>query len=305
MRKLVPLILLIGVSIVLGCTMPGGETTTIGVSNGIIITDFSFDYSPIYAGDQIGLNIELQNVGGEEGTLDTITVFGQDLAGSPDPLRWSTTDPETVSPGELLYPPDPVTGAEGDFYTEQWLLNAPTGVRAPTNYDFQVRSEYTYDTVYTGTIRIIESNYLRTISAEERDALIKQGGVVSSSVTGGPLIISAASGRHFIVQEGAGADTKTIKFKITNVGSGNPYGGTITPDNLYVVTVTGTEGFVTGTCDPDTTLARGKTGVIKCDIAIPAEASFTNKQDRNFQLTLTYQYYIDSAAQITINPTYD
>jgi hypothetical protein len=306
MKTLVPLILLIGAVILSGCTTSGGGTTATG--NGIVIQDFSFDYTPIYSGDQIGLNIELQNIGGEIGTLKKVTVFGQDFTTSADPLKWSISNTGELtqiltSPEGDLYPPDSTTGFEGDIWTYQWLITAPNDVKAPTDYEFQVRSEYSYTTEYSGTIRIVSANYLRTLSATDRENLIKEGGVVSSSVTAGPLNLAAASGRHFIVQSGAGATTSSVKFKVTNVGSGYPYNAVLTdPASLYLVRITGTDGL--SCTKTDFLLARGKTGTFSCDIDIPAEGSITNKLDKNFRITLSYDYFVDSAASITVQPTF-
>jgi len=60
---------------------------------------------------------------------------------------------------------------------------------------------------------------------------------------------------------------------------------------------------VTG-CDATKTLSRGKTAVIKCTFS-PGGISFTNKMEKQFQITLEYEYYVDSAASITVNPVFD
>lgn len=309
MKVLVPLMLLIGAVILSGCTTTGGGTTATG--NGIVIEDFSFDYTPIYSGDQIGLNIELQNIGGEIGTLKKVTVFGQDFTTAADPLKWSISDT-----GELtqtlnyeLFPPDPSTGFEGDIWTYQWLITAPTGVKAATDYEFQTRAEYSYTTEYSGTIRIVRADYLRTLSATDRENLIKEGGVVSSSVTGGPLTVTAASGRHFIVQSDDDATQPDIKFKVTNIGSGYPFDTVLTDaQKLYVVKITGSDGLVSctasGSASGSFTLARGKTGTFTCKIDVPVASGITNKLDKNFRITLSYDYYVDSAASITVQPTF-
>jgi hypothetical protein len=76
---------------------------------------------------------------------------------------------------------------------------------------------------------------------------------------------------------------------------------------LHVVTVTAEDGIScgVGTADADQKLARGKTAVISCDFTAPAYDTFTNKLDRMFSVTLSYGYYVDSAASITVNPVLD
>jgi hypothetical protein len=295
---------LVGVVILSGCVGQGGGRAT--VSNGIIIKDFFFDYSPIYAGDDIGLTLEVQNVGGDVGTLKKVTVFGIDWKpeGQAGPLQWSLPTDESfeVTPNVDLLPPDPTTGFEGEEWSVSWLPRAPEGVRASTTYDFEVRVEYGYDTTYTGTIRVIESDYLRTLSQEERDALVKQGGVIESTVTGGPISVSAASGRHFIVREST-PEKRTIKFKITNIGSGYPFDVTLTPENLYVIRVAEYVGLKE--CDEKVKLSRGKTGTLSCKIEVPGTDDVVNKIDKKFSITFSYEYYVDSATSITVNPTYE
>jgi len=305
-RALIPLSLLAVVAILSGC--PGiGQITPAVATDGIIIKEFGFDYSPIYAEESTGLTLVLQNVGGEEGTLQEILVFGVDApATSAGPLTWGygttgfSLTPTTVE----LVPPDPTTGFEGEEYFQEWVPEAPTDITSPTTYEFQTRVKYLYSSTFTGKIQVVHNDYLRTLTAEEREALIKVGGVQDASVTGGPLALTAASGRHFIVRSGDIAEDRSIKFKISNVGSGFPY---ITPwstANLHFVTVSADEGIDCSGAG-DIKLARGKTGVISCEFESPADGTFTNKVDKYFSVTLDYGYYVDSAASITVNPILD
>jgi hypothetical protein len=306
-RALIPLSLLAVVAILSGCQLPGGGVQLAG-SNGIIIRDFGFDYSPIYAEETTGLTLTLQNVGGEEGTLQEITIFGVDApAAAAGPLTWGygTGDTFTLTPTDVLLPPDPTTGFEGEEYYQEWVPEAPIDIKSATTYEFQTRVKYTYSSTFTGKIQVVHNDYLRTLPAEEREALIKAGGVQDASVTGGPLSLAAASGRHFIIRAGDPAQLRSIKFKITNVGSGFPYKTPWGTANLHYVTVTSDEGDITCSAPQDIKLARGKTGVISCDFTSPADGTFTNKVDKYFSVTLDYGYYVDSAASITVNPILD
>jgi hypothetical protein len=302
---LITLCLLASIVIISGCTIGGGDGTQ--GTDGISIKDFAFDYSPIYAQDQIGLSLELQNVGGQTGTVNKITLFGADInQGCPttNVLQWCTNDQITQTPSnEDLIPPDTSTGMEGEtaFYT--WTLTAPKSVQAPTSYDFQLRTDYSYKTVYTGTLQLVSEDYLRTLPSDQRDTLVKTGGITGSSVTGGPMSIVAASGRHFIVRSGA-QDQRKIKFKVTNVGSGFPYNGVASGDTLYQIRITNPIGFDSlngiSTCDATVPLSRGKTGIFECKFT--PSASITNKLDKQVQFTLEYEYYTDSVTSVTVNP---
>lgn len=311
-RALISLILLAIVVGLSGC--PETPLTTGPAStNGIIIKDFGFDYSPIYAEESTGLTLTLQNVGGEEGTLRQIEIFGVDAPTSNAGTLtwgWGSGDDFKLEDGvELvtveLLPPDPTTGFEGEEYFAEWVPEAPSAITAPTTYDFQSRVMYEYTTTFTGKIQVVHNDYLRSLPAEEREALIKVGGVQDASVTGGPLSLTAASGRHFIVRSGDMAESRSIKFKITNVGSGYPYNSPLplSDSNLHYVTISGVDGI---TCsDTSKKLARGKTAVLSCDFTSPADGTFTNKVDKMFSITLSYGYYVDSAASITVNPILD
>ncbi len=310
------LILLVFVLLISGCTdiITGGGPSA--ATNGIIIKDFGFDYSPIYAGEDIGLTLEVQNVGEERGNLKKVTVYGVDVEkGSSSELTWGLPTRETFEmdtshssfPTDPLFPPDTTTGFEGDTWYYSWLPQAPTYIRTPTDYTFDVRVEYGYSTTYVGTIRIIDNDYLRTLPNDERDKLIEQGGIVESSITGGPLSLSGASGRHFIVRS-SDSDDRTIKFKVTNVGSGFPYNGDLSDSSklheVRVANVIPTE-FIT--CDKSTLkLSRGQTSILSCTITVPGIGpEWTNKIDKKFSITLAYEYYVDGKTSITINPIYE
>jgi len=310
---LILLCFLASIVILSGCVGQGGGAVTAG-TDGLIIKEFGFDYSPIYSGESTGLTLTLQNVGGEKGTLKEIEVFGVDApAAAAGTLTWGygTVDDFKLEEGiELvpvpveLLPPDPTTGFEGEEFFQEWVPQSPTSIRSPTTYDFQTRVKYLYTTVFTGKITVVDDAYLRSLPADQREALIKVGGVQDASVTGGPLALTAASGRHFILRTGEGGTARSIKFKIANVGSGYPYIEPWSNDNLHKVTVTGEEGIDcnVGTAEADIKLSRGKTGVISCEFTPPVQGTFSNKIDKMFSVTLSYGYYVDSSASITVNP---
>jgi len=302
-KALIPLCLLAIATVLSGCI--GQEGVVVTGTNGLIIKDFSFDYSPIYSGESTGLSLEIQNVGGEKGTLKEIVVFGVDApASSAGTLTWGygTGDTFTLTGiDQELLPPDPTTGFEGEEYFQEWIPESPTDIKSPTTYDFQTRIRYTYTSTFTGKIQVVDNDYLRTLPVDKREALIKAGGVQDASVTAGPLSLAAASGTHFIVRSGDPAQDRSIKFKITNVGSGFPYKEPWSDTNLHIITVTANDGIACS-IPQDVKLARGKTGVISCTFTAPAYGGFTNKIDKYFSVTLSYGYYVDSATSITVNP---
>ena len=304
-NALIPLCLLASIVILSGCIGGvGGGGVTPG-TNGIIIKEFGFDYSPIYSGESTGLTLTLQNVGGEKGTLKEIEIIAVDApAAAAGVLTWGygTCDSFTLTGiDQELLPPDSTTGFEGEEYFQEWVPESPTGIKSPTTYEFQTRIKYRYTTTFTGKIQVVDDSYLRSLPADQRETLIKVGGVQGASVTGGPLALTAASGRHFILREGEGGTARAIKFKISNVGSGFPYKEPFGTDNLYKITVLSNEG-ISCNVGSDVTLSRGKSGVISCEFTPPVQGTFTNKVDKMFSVTLSYGYYVDSSASITVNP---
>jgi len=291
-----------------GCI--GQDEVIVSTKDGVIITDFSFENSPIYARDNVGLHLEVQNVGGEKAELKKIQVYGVDFDCADSAGRaWCNKNPtelETDIMGEnrFLDQPNTEINFEGDKYYYEWRLQAPKEVTSETNYDFRVRVEYDYETTYSGTIRIINEDYLQTLSEEDRQKLFNTGGIISSELTNGPISVVPYSGRHFIVNPGEPEGERIIKFKIENVGKGYTYVGDITSNNYYI-NITEIVGDVISSCndnDPMIKLSSGKSHTIECKFNPPN--SVVNKIDKPFQIKFEYSYYVDGSVSITVKPTY-
>ena len=296
-----------------GCI--GQDEVIVSTKDGVIITDFSFENAPIYARDNVGLHLEVQNVGGEKAELKKIQVYGVDfnpctvsdrcwnIREGIQSLDEGYIEANLPSKGEL-YRPDPSIKLEGgkDYY--EWRLQSPGEVSSETNYDFRVRVEYDYETTYSGTIRIINEDYLQTLSEEDRQKLFNTGGIISSELTNGPISVVPYSGRHFIVNPGEPEGERIIKFKIENVGKGYTYVGDITSNNYYI-NITEIVGDVISSCndnDPMIKLSSGKSHTIECKFNPPN--SVVNKIDKPFQIKFEYSYYVDGSVSITVKPTY-
>ncbi len=304
MERISLLLFLISILLISGCVEQPFEGA---ISEGIKINEFSPDRPTVYARDSIGLNLEIQNVGEVPGTLREIMVYGVDtVSGStPDPYRWAEGSPvftmdEISDP--ILNPSSPSFDLEGESRSFRWKPRAPTDIKTPTTYDFRVRVKYDYETRYMGTVRVVKASYLDTLPEDERKKLIEQGGVVSSSVTGGPLSLSVLKGRHFIIYEGDPTQSRPIKFKITNVGSGFPYfGEDIGPDTMYKVNIFNAsgDGF---NCPLGTNikLSKGESGIFSCNFNPPT--SIQSKTDMLISITFDYKYATDAVTLITVNP---
>ncbi len=275
-----------------------------GASNGLVIADFSFAYSPIYAGEKIDLDLAVENVGGETATLTSVEIFGPDTLEKKDAagLQWgSNKDLVLKDKTESLEALDPVLEIPGGEYTEMWILEAPPDLPSPTPYTFNSRIKFKYETTFSAILTAMTSDYLRTLSVEDRKAMIDAGGLSQQCTSGGPILITAASGRHFVDPE----DDTSITFKVSNVGSGYSYYWDEQNDNIpnldddtrykiYIGSAVGVD--CTAAANP-ITLSKGKTGAFKCTFkAKPIQ----NKKDITFSIPIHYYYYVDSSADIMV-----
>jgi len=296
MKRYLLLILLISIVFISGCI--GQTTTKTKSTNGLVISDFSFGVDSIVSGETIDLDMEIENVGDAKATQITAELFGPEMAETADSVTWGVTNPDgkgnrKISIGSLD-PSDPTTGFV-PFWTGSWVLTAPKDLVSDTPYTFNVRLDYRYTTTFTGVLTVMSSDYIRSRPKDERDKLYASGGVSQQVTSGGPLLIEAASGSHFVIKTGEEAGkTKTINFKVTNVGSGFPYSN---EPGDYKVRIDSSKGI---SCTPDETfrLSRGKTGLFTCKFTVPSYV--TNKLDITFIINLDYRYYQDSAVDITV-----
>jgi len=287
MKRLLILLFLIFVILVSGCM--DQETLVVGpAADGVVIKRFSFDSSTVYEGDTIGLNLEVQNVGEVDATLEEIRVYG----GWGEDIK--------LDLNEKLEASEPEVDFEGEARSTRWKLNV-SDVTAETTYSFGTRVVYKYSTIYTGTLRVVTDTYLETLEEGERKSLLESGGVASSSVTGGPLSVKPMKGRNFIVS-GMGWTTPVV-FKLTNVGSGYPSSSsTINENTMYNVDILSCNGFTK--CDSYGStrlrLSQGKSRLFNCSFSITSP--IVNKEDIIFSITFDYYYYVDGTTPITVAP---
>jgi len=271
-----------------------GTIVSSPAKDGVIIKRFSFDSSTINEEDTVGLNLEIQNVGEVKATVEDITLFGPDLS------EWSVSGPTPSIKVDLL-PSVPEVDFEGEARSTRWKLKAPD-ITAETNYNFGTRIVYSYSTVYTGTLRVVDEKYLETLPEGERSSLLESSGVFSSSITGGPLTVKPMKGRNFIVSGEGG--TSQLVFELSNVGSGYPASAsTINQNTMYNVEISSSSGLTNCKSYGSTTarLSKGKSRLFSCNFDIPTNV--VNKQDIIFSITFNYHYYVDGMASITVEPS--
>jgi len=280
-----------------------------GASNGLVIADFSFAYSPIYAGEKIDLDMAVENVGGETATLTSVEIFGPDtVMDEATGLQWESDQNVLLGPNEILEAPDADLEIPGEEYTQMWVLRAPAGLATRTPYTFNSRIKFKYETTFSAILTAMTSNYLRTLSVEGRNKMIDAGGLSQQCTSGGPILITAASGRHFVDP----AEGTSITFKVSNVGSGYSYwkdgatvpplddGATVPPlddDTRYKIKIGSGAGVDCTDAANPITLSKGKTGAFKCKFN---PGAIQNKKDITFSIPIHYYYYVDSSADIMV-----
>lgn len=293
MKKLLPLLLLVGAVIISGCVGVGQNGVEPVAANGLIISSFSTDATSITAADSVELVLEIENVGGAaaENTVADLSgvTFGTGF------LDWSCEQSTTgISIGKLL-PPE--KGIPGESHTEVWVCSSPTGIRSDTVYTFDTRVKYDYSTDATGTLTFVTGDYWRTLSQTEKEELSSKGGVSQLSQTAGPLLIKLYAGRKtrpFIIYD-VNQKEYTLRIIINNVGSGKP-----TDNKVSIVNQQSSTGLGISCPTDPITLSRGKTASVSCKLTLSNPSGILNRQDFTISLGFDYNWHIDSSTDVTV-----
>ncbi len=292
-----------------GCTLGGGGSKKlVSGTNGIIIEEFSFSYPTVYSEEMVDLGVTIKNVGDSKASNIKIKLFGPKMTtGQASYLTWGIiSDPnggrDTIISVGSLESFDPATGFY-DFWSGDWTLQAPTNLKTDMSYTFNLRVEYSYTTAVEGQITTVTYEYLKSLPKSQRDAIKNTAGVSKISVSGGPISVSVASGRQFVVYQGSTETRKPIRFSVSNVGNGYPYLGDdpeVNPQGLYQIEIIDEDGVED--CHPKTIrLSKGKTGAFTCYVDVTdLTDGKVNRLDTTFSITLRYNYYTDSSTSITV-----
>lgn len=282
LRKELLLFSVISVVFLAGCT-GGGETPT---GTGVIIKSFAPDLTSVDGGSIVVTTVVVKNVGARAATNVNANLFGLSN-------EWSGMSSKLVT--STLASADPATGLPGEEASQDWTLTTPAGKGSDVTYDASVRVNFTYTTVSDSLLRFVNSNYARTNPNVPK-------GVMSSQSTAGPLSITVFARTPVVAADSKGR----VQFEIQNVGGGRV--GTEDAAGLDVIKeikITGVGS--TGSCAggaagnvqtlSNQRLAGGKSKIISCEIGA---GTITNFQDVALNLTSTYDYFIDSATQVTV-----
>ena len=290
MKKILPLLMLIGIVLASGCV---GQTPTKppAGTNGLIISDFSPDTSTLMADDSINLNLEVENVGGAEASTINVNLYGVTF-GTGD-FDWQLTSGDQIFKlADQLLPPE--EGIPGEMTTYVWTLKAPKGIKSDTTYSFDTRVEYDYSTDVTGILTFVSKKYWDSLSKSEKDALVSKAGISQLTQTGGPLSVTLYAGqrtRPFVVDPVE--NEYTMRVTINNVGSGEP------KDTIQLSSAEASSGIDIICPNTPIKLSRGKTASFSCTVTL-TNTNIMNKQDFTISLSFNYGWRVDSSTEVTV-----
>lgn len=280
-RKELMLFSIVSIVFLAGCARGGGETAT---GTGVIIKSFAPDLLSVEGNSQVVTTVVVKNVGARAAVGVNATLFGLSN-------EWSGVSSKTIA--STLASADPISGLPGEEASQDWILTAPSGKGSDVTYDAAVRVAYNYTTVSDNLIRFISTNYAKTAPNAPK-------GVVSSESTAGPLSITTFARTPVVASGSKGR----VQFEIQNVGGGR-LNSTTDIDVIEEIKIIGVgsagscAGAAVGNVQTITNvrLAGGKSKIISCEVDA---GTVTNFQDSAINLTANYDYFVDSATQITV-----
>ena len=283
MKKIVLAALLLSVFLS-GCTFLGGGSSGSGTASGVIIKSFGPDISEVYPGDDVVFTATVENVGGEDATAVTAKLYG---LGSD----WGFTSGYQSSTRELVRTQADMTGGADEFV---WTATAPTGLKTDQTYTAMTRVKYAYTTTAMATIKVYNSEYLRT-RPEEASTVTKSSGIGSFSVTAAPLTISLSGVARPIIFRDSG-QTYTVSALISNVGQGYPFRSEENDMGITISSMT-VAGSACSGIPADVRLPRGGTKSFSCTFTVPDVSEYTTLP---VEVEVTYNYFVDSSAMVTV-----
>jgi len=283
--------------------VPGLGGAGVATGAGVIPLEFKFTPSKVVSGDKALLSLTVQNLGSVE--AKNVNVF---LFGLPTDWREDGAPYRTFQTPFNLEPPRTDTKVPGEKNTLTWILTAPQYLpqKIPFSYTASARICYPYKTTASGSIELL--------SEQEFVSLQREGRIsekpVAVKTTSAPLSIRIDSTQPLLWR----AD-KNVTFRVTinNVG-----GGTVLSPSLdCAIFKTGFSGQANITelnklnfkiegsgfnCDitgGPLFLERGKSQSfsVRCPIG---DMPVTPRLEKQIELTLDYNYYIDTSTTVTV-----
>jgi len=284
--------LLVLVLLISGCT-----TTTGGTGPGLAILSFEPDFSSVETGDDVRLQLRVQNQGGMQAENVEAELTGI------DPSEWGVfiRSQQLGSSGRMI-PPRPDYGTEGETDTVTWDLQSPRLAGTLTQvYNPTVRVYYTYQTVASKPVTLVDEAELRRLIQTGRTLPTK-----ATSYTAGPLSVNIITGKYIKSTDEWGKSFP-ITIHIENTGSGAPgpkFQGFEREDYPVNVRIDLPNGLgTTSGCQTyqKIDLWKGRSYDLTCDIRITKAPRIA--EERTIEVKLEYDYFIDATTSVTVTGT--
>jgi hypothetical protein len=285
-------VLLILILLVSGCTTAGG-----GTGPGIAILAFEPDFSSVESNDDVKLYLRVQNQGGMEAENVEAELTGI------DPTEWGVfVKTKFLGSAGTMIPPRADYGTEGETDTATWEHQAPNLAGTLTQtYNPSVRVYYTYQTVATLPVTLVDEDELRRLiqmgqSLPTRDTVY----------TAGPLSVNIITGKYIKSTDDWGR-TFPITIHIANIGPGSPGSklkGFDQEDYPVDVRINLPNGLGTaGDCQTyqRIDLWKGRYYDLTCDLRITRAPSIA--EERTIEVRLEYDYHLDASTAVTVTGT--
>ncbi len=276
MKKLLMILLVLGVVFISGCT--GGGNTGGTSTNGLSITSILVDPSSIEAGETTYLMVDIENVGGEKADGINAQVIGL-------PSGWVI---DTVSnvPNEL-YPPE--GGLKGEIATIEWVLKSPSEQQTEITYPGEVTLDYHYKTHLENLVRVADRNWIRSLPEDQGKTETSKLGTIEPGSQRGPIHATIKMSSSSVYS----GTTARVILDIQNVGSGSvSYNG----KNDYILV--SAQGL--SNCDlGEIKLIRGQSRQLRCDIDTSDIDTWKNVR---IDVDLEYNYRLRKMFEIIVTP---
>jgi hypothetical protein len=295
-----------------GCTTGTTGTTTGGP--GLVIETFQPSLANIDSGENVGLQLEVRNMGGYNGQLGNgVPAIAEVM--SIDPTEWMISPSTVVDLGALLIP-DPDSQTPGGLGKANWQLIAPPLKRGNTKpYEIRARVYYPYEDNVRKSVWFVTAEELRRI-VQSGDALASEAQTQSA----GPLTVTVNTGTFVKAQEFKDSHFQ-LQIKIDNTGGGQvrgkdypvaisvewpqwvmPVGGYCPAQTQWIIPLY--NDVPAGLPQPAgtfVTLWNGRSTDVTCEFSILEPPS--SRTSGEFKIHLGYIYSIDEVTQITVKGT--
>lgn len=290
-----------------------GTGTSLTGGNGLEITEFTAEPTPIYTGSKVRITMVVENQGGTtvKNTSSLVYLTGSNVDFSGGASYWHPSETGVKSYqafGKDMKPADVVKGTSADVKTFTWTLVAPTVPAGQTRTDtFYGRTYCDYSTGVNGNIWIYTEGESNAAKASGRAT-----NTASFTSTSGPVGLSVKVSPDPIIYYGSG-ETFSLYITVTNLATGTIYlRGKSYSSGIPTLTETDYNQVVISLdydssklslgnavdCTGQQELTAGKSVTLVCDFAVSSPP--TTFQSYPITVSANYGYYTERSASVVV-----